>query len=482
MRPLGGYTEPNVVSARIVKVPKQLGACTDLVLLGQGSMGSVYRAWHTRLECEVAVKVVDPRVSAQDPVMIQRFVREVGLLGRVDHPHVIRMIEAGEQGGLAYAVMELIVGQSLQRVKDDQPQRRLEPGAAAFYLVQMARGLSAVHAEGIVHRDVKPANVMVDTRGQARIADFGLARGHDSSTLTRLDEVVGTPEYMAPETIEQGVVDGRADLYALGITGYELLSGDTPFHDGGVLRVIQDQVSSDPRPLVGWIPDVPPGLAAVVERLLAKQPEQRYPDAAAAEAALLPFASRQAPILPTPEVKLPGARVPTWAELYLIVELLKAQRLDLDGVMQHLLAWHGKRRRQPPLLVHLTQAGVIDFETGRRLAKRAEQGLIRLRNRIAYNRLTESELQVAFEPGELAADEQLPSYLARAGKLSWDEAQSLDRAVNRTMRRAAAKAIEAVCTHYQLRPAPLHELAKLLPDDRFAAVYRGVIAALVQTL
>jgi serine/threonine protein kinase len=445
-------------------------------------MGTVYRAWHGGLEREVAVKVVDPRLSAQDPVMVQRFVREVGLLKRVVHPHVIKMIEAGHEGGLAYAVMELIVGQSLQRVKDDQPERRLESETAAFYMVQMARGLSAVHAHGIVHRDVKPANVIVDTRGQARIADFGLARGQDSSTLTRLDEVVGTPEYMAPETIEQDDVDGRADLYALGITGYELLTGDTPFHEGGVLRVVQDQVHAQAKPIRELVPDVPVGLAAVIERLMAKSPQARYPTAEAAAAALEEFAARQAPIVPTPEVRIPGARMPSWAELFLIRELVTQGRLTRDDVLGHLLGWHARRRRQPPFLVYLSEHAALGFAEGREAAQTAERGLIQLRNRIAYNRLRASDRVVQVDPAELRPGEQLPAFLARNERLSWDEAHALDRSVNRALRRATRKAIEAVCKHYAIEPGPLHELEKKLSRERFAEVYRWVVTALVRTL
>ncbi|MBX3472738.1 MAG: serine/threonine protein kinase, partial [Planctomycetes bacterium] len=277
----------------IPDIPASLGPCVGLTLLGQGAMGAVFRARHTRLGTDVAVKVVNPRLGAKDPKLFQRFLREVELLRGVDDPHVVRFLDAGQEGAFTFAVMELVVGRTLGQLKADSPGGVMAPDAAAFYLAQVARGLDAVHRRGIIHRDLKPDNVMVDAAGRARIMDFGLARGRQSNQLTMLDEVVGTPEYMAPETIQHHEVDGRADLYSLGVSAYELLTGATPFNQGGLLRVVQDHVSRAPIPVEVKNPRVPAALAQVVARLMAKAPDGRYATAGEAAAALAPLACRR---------------------------------------------------------------------------------------------------------------------------------------------------------------------------------------------
>ncbi len=279
----------------IPDLPTDLGPCQGLVYLGAGSMGAVYRARHVGLGRDVAVKVVNPRVGAADPKMFQRFLREVNLLRAIDHPHVIRVLDAGQVGRFVFAVLELVDGISLDAVRRQSRDGRLEPGAVAHYLQQVALGLEAVHRAGIVHRDLKPENVLVDAAGRARIADFGLARGQGSQQLTMMDEVVGTPEYMAPEMVQHAEVDGRADLYALGISAYELLTGATPFHTGGLLQVVRDQITRDPVPVRVMNPQVPDALAAVVHRLLEKDPARRPPSALAAAELLRPLAARPTP-------------------------------------------------------------------------------------------------------------------------------------------------------------------------------------------
>ena len=466
-------------SKKPLELPPQLGPCVELVPLGQGSMGSVYRARHTRLCRDVAVKVIDPKLGAQDPVALQRFLREAELLAQLRDPHVVGFVEAGQEGRFVYAVMELIAGQSLRRLVQLEPRRRFDPPAAAWYLTQVARGLRAVHAAGIVHRDIKPDNVIVDGRGQAKIADFGLARGRDSQTLTLYDEVVGTPEYMAPEAVLQREVDGRADLYALGICAYELLGGETPFHEGGVLEVVRAQLERAPRPLGELRPDIPPALCALVHRLLAKDPAQRLPDAAAAAAALEPFAAAEPPHRPTPEVRPAGARMPTWEELALVQLFVHHQVYPLEVLLDGLLAWR-QGGAHGPFVVFLTQRAGLPVDVARQSLALARRRVVELRNRIARAQLAGLGLDPDACPAP-PAGRQLGAWLVEQGGFSPEDGQELERRINRTLQAAAERAVQAVCATRQLEPAGLTELEARL-GEAFPALLRAVLSRLVQQL
>lgn len=452
-------------------------------MVGHGAMGTVFRARHRDLGREVALKVVNPRLAASDPVMLKRFVREVRLLRQVEDPHVVRILDAGQEGRFAFAVMELIVGRSLKRILDEEPEARMAPDAAAFYLAQIARGLEAVHQAGIIHRDLKPENVMVTTAGRAVIADFGLARGQDSQQLTMVDEVVGTPEYMAPEAIEHRKVDGRADLYALGVCAFELLTGATPFHEGGVLRVVQDHLKTPPPDLAALRPDAPPGLVAQVARLLDKDPAGRPATAAEAAAALEPFAAAEPPHRPAPEVRLTGARMPSWEDLFLVRLLEKHGVYPLETLLGGLAAW--RRERDPaPFVVFLTRRAGLPVEAARRAHRAARQALINLRNRVATAQLRAAE-RVA--PGRLDAlalgpGAQLPAHLAAEGVLSGEEADALDRAVNRNLRQASDRILERVCRERGHEPRALSALEAELEEEEFLAVLQGVVRGIVEQL
>lgn len=463
-----------------IELPPRLGPCVELVPLGQGSMGSVYRARHTRLGRDVAVKVLDPRLGATDPVALQRFLREVQLLAQVDDPHVVRFIEAGQDGRLTWAVMELIAGQSLKRIQLHEPERRLSAPAAAWYLTQIARGLVAIHRAGIVHRDLKPENVIVDSSGRARIADFGLARGRDSQVLTMVDEVVGTPEYMAPEAILRRDVDGRADLYALGVTAYELLAGETPYHDGGVLEVVKRHLEEEPRPLRELRPELARELCELVHRLLAKDPARRPPSAAAAAEAFAPFAAHEPPHRPTPEVRPAGARMPAWEELALLQLLSRHQVYPLETLLDGVLAWRADGARDP-LAAFLSRRAALPPELARKAVQMAGERVVQLRNRIARAQLA----GLGRDPDALAAPppgRQLPAFLREEGALTPDEAQEVDRRVNRTLQSAAERAVQAACAALSLEPSPLQALEARLEAAAFEPLLRAVLARLINQL
>jgi len=271
--------------------PARLGQYRLLDRLGQGGMGAVYRAEHLRLKRDVAIKVLSPG-QANDHRAAARFQLEMEVVGRIDHPNVVRATDAGEAAGVHYLVMELIDGVDLARLL---ARRGPLPIAEACEVArQAAAGLQAAHDHGLVHRDVKPSNLMLTAAGRVKVLDLGLALlrpgGRTATGLTGVGEVMGTAEYMAPEQwTETHAVDGRADVYSLGCTLFALLTGESPFQDLGVSSsprmMLAHQQSPAPR-VTEHRPDVPAPLAALLARMLAKNPDDRPATPRAVAAAL----------------------------------------------------------------------------------------------------------------------------------------------------------------------------------------------------
>ncbi len=244
--------------------------------LGQGGMGRVYEGFDPRLGRRVAIKVMGG-LGHPDDNALARFRREVETLAAVNHPNVAQIYSAGSYRGLTYYVMELIEGESLAGVL--QEGQRLAGRRCLSYLIDAARGLDAALAKGIVHRDVKPANLMVDASGTLKVVDFGIARrlGEDSS-LTHPLAILGTPRYMAPEQILDQSADHRADIYSLGATFYHLFAGEPPFAGEHLIAVSRQHVDEPLTPLSVRNPRVPPSVGSIIGRMMAKRPEDRYQD------------------------------------------------------------------------------------------------------------------------------------------------------------------------------------------------------------
>ncbi len=271
--------------------------------LASGASGDVYEAMHLGLGSPVAVKVLRPGVPETAHIRRKRFVREARVAARIQSDHVVRVFDiVAPEEGLIYIVMELLNGETLaERIKRTGA---MSPAEAVGYLIQAAKPLAQMHDLGIVHRDVKPSNVFLarDAEGRERIKllDFGVAafqqpvaRGDSSITLT--DAIVGTPRYMAPEQVRASKeIDARADVWALGVTLYELLAGTPPFDGQTVLAVLNQIEQQEPRLLSERQPGVSLALARVVHRCLAKQPARRPADARALGEALAPFVGEPA--------------------------------------------------------------------------------------------------------------------------------------------------------------------------------------------
>src|SRR4051812_19314245 len=245
--------------------------------LGSGGMSTVYLARDITLERWVAAKVMHREMSDQ-PDQIERFRREARAVAQLSHPNVVSVIDAGEDGGHPYIVFEYVDGETLkQRIERVGP---LPVDEATAYAIEIGRGLAAAHSRRLVHRDVKPQNVLIDSEGRAKVTDFGIARSLEADGLTQTGRVLGTTDYVSPEQAMGRGVDARTDIYSLGVLLYEMLTGTVPFTAETVVGVAMKHVNEDMPDVQLQRPEVSSALAAVVERATAKDPKQRYPDMA----------------------------------------------------------------------------------------------------------------------------------------------------------------------------------------------------------
>ncbi|HUC00047.1 MAG TPA: serine/threonine-protein kinase, partial [Solirubrobacterales bacterium] len=259
--------------------------------LGRGGMGILYLAIEPGLERRVALKLIAPEAAA-DEVFTRRFAEESRIAASIEHPNVVPIYAAGEVDGIPYIAMRYVAGSDLGR--RIAREGRIPPEQAAALIAQVGNGLDAIHAAGLVHRDVKPANVLLsgdEGAEHAYITDFGVARNvATQSGLTQTGRFVGTLDYVAPEQISGGPIDARVDVYALGCLLYKLLTGQVPFpREGEAARLYAHLNDPPPAPSL-YVPEVPMALDDVVIRAMSKQPGDRYPSAGdlgrAAQAAL----------------------------------------------------------------------------------------------------------------------------------------------------------------------------------------------------
>ncbi|HTH65171.1 MAG TPA: serine/threonine-protein kinase [Gemmatimonadales bacterium] len=251
-------------------------------LLGQGGFAVVFRAKDHALNRDVAVKVMDT-AGAPSPTLSERFVREAQTIARLEHPNIVPIYEVGQQPDLLYLVMRCIDGPSLRQLLGSRPTRRLPVGDAARVARQVADALSYAHTEGVVHRDIKPDNILLDKRGNVLVTDFGIAKAAQAATAAQLTSegmIIGTPQYMSPEQAAGDAVDGRSDIYSLGIVLYQMLSGGPPFDGDSSAKIIAQQLTAVPRDIRELRGDVPPELGTVLARMLDKDPGKRFQSAA----------------------------------------------------------------------------------------------------------------------------------------------------------------------------------------------------------
>lgn len=291
--------------------------------IGQGGMAVVYRATDRTLGRDVALKVLRDQYAA-DPEIVERFAREARAAARLSHPHVVDIYDVGSDDGLHYIVMELVPGEDLKRlIRRAAP---LPPSVVIRLGREIASALEYAHRRGIVHRDVKPQNVLIDPEGHARLTDFGIAQAADGAGLTQTGTVLGTAHYMAPEQARGRPASPASDIYSLGVVLYEMATGRLPFRGDSAVEVALRHVEEAPVPPRRLNPGIPPALEATIQRAMAKDPGKRFASAAELGQALAqgpeplhqrtvraaaPVAGRtgaQPTVVATPGPRRPGAR------------------------------------------------------------------------------------------------------------------------------------------------------------------------------
>jgi serine/threonine-protein kinase len=260
----------------------RLGTYQLQQLLGTGGMASVYRATDTVLHRDVAIKVLSPALSA-DEDFVQRFTREAQLIARLRHPHVVQVYTLGDQDGRVYMVQELLPGPTLaQRLAELQARREQMPlGEVARVIADLASALDAIHALGIIHRDVKPGNAIYNAERSLVLTDFGIARSNVDATMTAAGIMLGTPAYLSPEQASGTALTPASDVYALGIVAFELLTGRRPFESETASGLLYQHLTTPPPAPSTLRPGLAPAVDAVVLRALSKEPGARFPSAGA---------------------------------------------------------------------------------------------------------------------------------------------------------------------------------------------------------
>lgn len=283
-----------------VDVPKELGPYRLTKLLGRGGMGEVWQAFDMNLERDVAVKLMRKELLANEEA-VKRFAREARAVARLNHPNIVQVYTFGDQGGVLYFVMEMVEGETItQRMKACGP---IPIGECVFLLLQAIEGLSYANARGIIHRDIKPSNLMLTPDYRVKIADFGLAKmvEHDTQ-MTAAGTTMGSPNYMSPEQAKGEEADHRSDIYALGISMYQMLTGTLPFTADSPLSVLLKQIQ-EPLPEPEKIRVLGDGAVLdVIKKMTSKDPEQRYQTYGGLAAAISNLA---------PDVRVKGSHVPT---------------------------------------------------------------------------------------------------------------------------------------------------------------------------
>jgi serine/threonine-protein kinase len=254
----------------------KIGKYKILGVLGKGGMGIVYKALDPDIEREVAIKTIrfdNFQEGTQKDDLMTRFIREARAAGKLSHPNIVTVYDVCREQDLTYIVMQFVEGQSLRALIDSG--KRLSPPEIDALMKPVADALDYAHNSGIIHRDIKPANILIDKTNKPFLADFGVAR-MDTSTMTQSGTTVGTLSYMSPEQIKGQTIDRRSDIFALGIILYELLSGKMPFHGDNISTLVYKIVNEQPQRITEINKDIPVGYDLVVQKTLAKNPEDRY--------------------------------------------------------------------------------------------------------------------------------------------------------------------------------------------------------------
>jgi HAMP domain-containing protein len=251
-------------------------------ILGRGGMGIVYKATDTQLDEPVAIKTLPGDVMMRSPEELERFKREIRLARKITHRNVLRTYDYGEAEGVYFISMECVRGYTLAELLSEAPDHRLAPRVALGISRQICRGLQAAHEQGIIHRDIKPQNVLIDHKGEVKLMDFGIARVAEAKEgMTQAGLIVGTPHYMSPEQVQGKKLDPRSDVYSMGVLMYEMVVGAKPFAAPSLTAVLTAHVMEIPKPPIEERPEIGREVNNIIVRCLAKNPKDRYSDSGA---------------------------------------------------------------------------------------------------------------------------------------------------------------------------------------------------------
>ena len=316
--------------------------------LGRGGMGVVYLARDVQLDRDVAIKVL-PAHLARTPAARERFVREARMAAGLSHPHIVPIHRVGEAGGFVFFVMSYVEGETLgERLRTRGP---LPPADATRVLREVAWALAYAHGRGIVHRDIKPDNILLEAgSGRALVTDFGIAHGgRDPGVVTDQRKIMGTAHFMSPEQAAGEAIDGRSDIYALGVVGYLAVSGRLPFESHNLPALLVSQATEEPPSVTRAAPGLPPALGAAIDRCLARDPEDRFADGEALADALAPSPESR-PALPSTLRAWLAARNP------LVVPYMAWSGVFGTMTLINLFVWLAGRRPDGPADIVLLAA------------------------------------------------------------------------------------------------------------------------------
>ena len=315
-------------------------------------MGAVYKAHDTELERMVALKIIRPELTT-NPEILKRFKQELILARQVTHRNVIRIFDLGQADGFKFITMEYLEGQDLRGYLREKG--KMTPEEAALVIVQICRALEAAHGEGVIHRDLKPQNIMLDANGRAYVMDFGIARSAYLPGMTQTGALVGTPEYMSPEQAKGEKIAERSDLFSLGVILYELLIGQSPWYSDTPLATLWRRIQEKAKPLTEIDPSIPAPLSDIVAKALEIEPENRYANAGEFAQALETWLGVSPSIIGGTVMQVPAAILPAqkpiWKYTALSAMVLLLIAVAVTGLPKRFLPGSATKAAHPPVSV-----------------------------------------------------------------------------------------------------------------------------------